>query len=319
MQVPGFMGPNGFVWFFGVVEDIANDGLQVGRLKVRCFGYHTDDQEQLPTDLLPWAIHLKPVTNGSDFSPTGIELGAIVFGFFLDGTIGQYPIVVGAIDSVQPRQDSDPQAPPQGILRGQGGGQSIIPGEGQVDQTTQDIPPGIVTTIGRMSEPQYTRWKAAIGQRESRNNYRAINRIGFIGKYQFGWASLTDIGFVRSIRRNSELRQPRAWSGPRSTEFGIRSISDFLGNQRAQEVAMDLYTRQNFNELTRKGVLSNSSSAQDTGGYLAVAHLLGAGGARTFARGDRTGRDANGTTGQQYFNLGRRAVGDDGGGIAGQG
>lgn len=304
MQIPGFMGPNGFVWFFGIVEDISNDSLQIGRLKVRCYGYHTDNQEELPTDLLPWAIHMKPVTNGSDFSPTGIELGTVVFGFFLDGPAAQYPIIIGAVDNVLPREQSDPAAPPQEILRGRGGGQSVIPGQ-QLPQGEQPVtPPGVVTQLGNLTEPQYNAWKAVMGQRE----YRAVNQIGFVGKYQFGWAALTDINFVRNIRSNAALRQDSAWNGPKSQEFGIRSLNDFLGNNRAQEVAMDLYTRLHFVRLTRMGVLSNSSTAPDTGGFLSVAHLLGADGARNFSRGDRTGRDANGTTGREYFDLGSRAV-----------
>ena len=34
-----FMGKDGFVWFVGVVED-RNDPKKVGRVRVRCLGYH---------------------------------------------------------------------------------------------------------------------------------------------------------------------------------------------------------------------------------------------------------------------------------------
>ena len=40
-----FMGKNGFIWFVGVVEDRA-DPKNLGRLRVRCLGYHTEDLEQ---------------------------------------------------------------------------------------------------------------------------------------------------------------------------------------------------------------------------------------------------------------------------------
>ena len=36
------------IWFTGVVES-TNDPLEQGRLKVRCYGYHTDDKTALPT------------------------------------------------------------------------------------------------------------------------------------------------------------------------------------------------------------------------------------------------------------------------------
>ena len=41
-----FMGFNGFTWFMGVVED-HNDPEQIGRVRVRCLGIHTEDKETL--------------------------------------------------------------------------------------------------------------------------------------------------------------------------------------------------------------------------------------------------------------------------------
>ena len=40
-----FMGRGNFVWWTGVVED-RNDPVQMGRVKVRCFGYHTEDKNE---------------------------------------------------------------------------------------------------------------------------------------------------------------------------------------------------------------------------------------------------------------------------------
>ena len=49
-----FMGFDGFIWWMGVVED-NNDPEQLGRVRVRCIGIHTEDREELPTEDLPWA------------------------------------------------------------------------------------------------------------------------------------------------------------------------------------------------------------------------------------------------------------------------
>ena len=57
-----FMGQDGFIWFVGVVED-RNDPEALGRVRVRCLGYHTENLESLPTVNLPWAHVMHPVTD----------------------------------------------------------------------------------------------------------------------------------------------------------------------------------------------------------------------------------------------------------------
>ena len=54
-----FMGLDGFVWFTGVVED-RNDPSKLGRVRVRCLGFHTDDLVDIPTADLPWATVMHP-------------------------------------------------------------------------------------------------------------------------------------------------------------------------------------------------------------------------------------------------------------------
>ena len=94
------LSDNGFVWLLGVVED-RNDPSQLGRFRVRCFGFHTDDKGQIPTEELPWAVPLQDVTsaaiNGIGRSPTGLVEGSWVVGFFLDGERAQEPVIMGSI------------------------------------------------------------------------------------------------------------------------------------------------------------------------------------------------------------------------------
>ena len=85
-------------WFIGSVEDIA-DPLQIGRIKVRCFSYHTEDTSELPTRDLPWSQCVLPIntssTAGVGSSPTGMVVGDWVFGFFRDGEDKQDSVVIG--------------------------------------------------------------------------------------------------------------------------------------------------------------------------------------------------------------------------------
>ena len=100
-----------FVWFIGVVEDI-DDPKQLGRMKVRCVGYHTENKNGLSTANLPWATPMQPVTSaamqGIGQSPTGIVQGTHVVGFFRDGVEAQDPIIMGTLGGI-------PQSVPKGI------------------------------------------------------------------------------------------------------------------------------------------------------------------------------------------------------------
>lgn len=98
-----FIGRNGFTWFVGVVED-RNDPIELGRVRVRCFGWHTDDKGAIPTDSLPWAVMINSIdsasVSGVGKSPTGIVEGSWVFGFFMDGDRAQEPAIMGTIASM---------------------------------------------------------------------------------------------------------------------------------------------------------------------------------------------------------------------------
>ena len=46
-----------------------------------------------------------------------------------------------------------------------------------------------------ISYKTFSAFKYAIGYKESTNNYKAVNRFGYLGRYQFGKIALQDIGF----------------------------------------------------------------------------------------------------------------------------
>jgi hypothetical protein len=95
------IGSEGFKWFFGVVED-RNDPQKLGRVRLRINTVHnTDNNQKLPTDKLPWAIPLVPITSASmqqvGLAPVGPMIGTTVFGFFMDGVEGQMPVYFGSL------------------------------------------------------------------------------------------------------------------------------------------------------------------------------------------------------------------------------
>lgn len=83
-----------YVTFNGIVED-RNDPTNLGRVKVRIFGYSENKNDEAQ-----WAMTLQPV-NGSRSISVPKE-GEWVHGFFLDGNNKQHPVISGLFPGIVP-------------------------------------------------------------------------------------------------------------------------------------------------------------------------------------------------------------------------
>ena len=93
MMEKNYAGLEGFIWWMGVVES-RHDPLEMGRCKVRVYGWHSPSLADIPSDDLPWAIPVHSL-NSSSFATA--KEGDMVFGFFADGRNAQVPLIVGII------------------------------------------------------------------------------------------------------------------------------------------------------------------------------------------------------------------------------
>jgi len=104
-----FMGKDGFSWFVGVVED-RNDPAQLGRVRVRVLGRHSEDLTKIKTTDLPWAHVMHPVTDpsmqGLGHTPSFLTQGSWVVGFFRD-TEAQQPVIMGSLPGI-PEDSANP-------------------------------------------------------------------------------------------------------------------------------------------------------------------------------------------------------------------
>ena len=120
----------------------------------------------------------------------------------------------------------------------------------------------------------------AIGFRESTNNYKAVNRLGYLGKYQFGQKTLRAIGI--SV-----------------------SKEEFLDSPMIQEEAMHLLLEHNRKNLKRFIKKYNNTTVHGIyvteSGILAAAHLGGAGNIRKWFRKGEDFKDGYGTTITSYM------------------
>ena len=119
-----------------------------------------------------------------------------------------------------------------------------------------------------------------IGHKESSNNYQAVNRLGYMGRYQFGKKTLKSIGI-------NVTKQ------------------EFLSNPALQEEAMERLLEANYKSLKRfidkyEGQTLHGVEVTKSG-VLAAAHLGGAGAVRRWFRKGSNFKDANGTSITYYM------------------
>ena len=142
------------------------------------------------------------------------------------------------------------------------------------------IPVEIVRESFELVQPSHQQFLEAIGHRESSNNYSVVNEFGYMGKYQFGKATLKGLG----IDVTKE---------------------EFITNPKLQEKAMHMLLSHNRKKLKRyikkyegqiiHGVLITES------GVLAAAHLAGQGNVRKFLKNGFVFKDGNGTKMTSYM------------------
>ena len=161
--------------FLGVVED-RTDPMQIGRVRVRVHGVHTQDTTLIPTESLPWAIVSQDPTSASisgvGKSPTGILVGSSVWGIWLDGQDMQIPMVCGVYAPIEGSFSSSPNS---------NSGNGIINDQGIMDSLN-----GVPGNINPTGEgPQWLQIaRGEIGTREGRggaNNPRVLEYLRGVG------------------------------------------------------------------------------------------------------------------------------------------
>ena len=120
----------------------------------------------------------------------------------------------------------------------------------------------------------------AIGHKESRNNYEVVNTYGYMGRYQFGKATLKGLGF--DVTKE-----------------------EFLNNPELQEIAMQALLEHNQKKLKKfiekyDGKVVHGVYVTESG-ILAAAHLAGQGNVKKFFRSGNEFRDGYGTRLTSYM------------------
>lgn len=163
--------------------------------------------------------------------------------------------------------------------------------------------------IGPLSVEQVKAIMVQMGWSESSFNYgaREIARGNYIGKYQFGAGALTTLGYIKPdyyrSYRNRAVTITEAWR----SKDQISSMQDWFNSPGVQERVMYENMVLNYKTMVQTFAIKKGDDICTVAGMICAAHLLGAAGAKAWRR-DGIGSDANDTTGETYFNMGRYAV-----------
>ena len=120
-----------------------------------------------------------------------------------------------------------------------------------------------------------------LGFRESSGNYKAVNKFGYLGKYQFGRATLNSLGY-RNVTNRQFLSDP---------SLQDQVMEDLLVHNKK---ILKRYIKK-YAGKTVHGVFITES------GILAAAHLAGAGNVRRFFRKGYEFKDGYGTKMTSYM------------------
>lgn len=117
-----------------------------------------------------------------------------------------------------------------------------------------------------------------LGQRESSGDYKIVNTLGYLGKYQFGEAALVDLGYYKGDKTNNGDEQD--WIGGWTKKDGITSEKDFLSSVTAQENAIREWLDLQWDyikEFSLEPHVGRAIKGQDItiSGMLAGSHLGG--------------------------------------------
>jgi hypothetical protein len=292
---------------FGVIES-TDDPLRIGRCRVRIVGIHNADRVILPTNDLPWATPLQPINSaavsGVGISPTGATNGAWVVVTFLDED-EQNPIILGSIGGVPSGNSNDFMFPDESDAK-----DTFDPPDTEklpIQKEESTIEPNDLY-LGSLTKAQYEKYKEAIKQKESSGDSQVVNRIGYIGWYQFGMQALESLGYIKKgswskHQKNSAMDLDEVWTA----KGGITSKSAFLHSKSEQDAAFLAFVQYNYNLLKGNNTVSASTPPEKLAGLLGVAHNQGHVAAKKYVKGV-VGVDGNNVSGTVYYNLGFTAV-----------
>jgi len=170
----------------------------------------------------------------------------------------------------------------------------------------------------QVNSEQWVRFRDAIAQIESGNNYYRINSRGFLGRYQFGERLLTDVGYYCGDRSPAPSRAfpNNDFDGRWTGRGGANDFLRFMFNGNAQDDAFNRAMQLYYNQLNIPDVTQHLNQLRGNvliswGGLLAASWECGTGAVIAFVRsnGAQPGSSAvRAAIGRRLGNFGGYAI-----------
>lgn len=129
----------------------------------------------------------------------------------------------------------------------------------------------------------FEQWKEALAFKESQGKYDVVNSLGYMGKYQFGKATLKGLGVNDSVNfLQDPILQEEVFL--KYVKYNYKSLSPYIKKYAGKKIG---------------GVVVTES------GILAAAHLSGAAGVKKFlaTNGNEGKKDAYGASIRSYMTM----------------
>lgn len=177
-------------------------------------------------------------------------------------------------------------------------------------QFIKQTDPGV--DLGVLNNDQFRAYMAQIGFAGSSGDYipkfldspvLGLNPVGAAGKYQLDSFALQTVGYVKpgTPQTIEAITNPNNWIGPPA---GPTNLEEFLSNSDFQDAAMVDYTRYNYSQLQKSGIITPNSTTQEIAGYLATSHIGTAGATEAWYTNTNT-ENLNTDILNSYFQQGR--------------
>lgn len=224
------LGHDNFVWWIGVVEDRV-DPLNLGRCKVRIFGSHTDNLQEIPTKDLPWTTPLYPVNDSRSFSAP-ME-GDYVFGFFMDGLSSQAPAMLGVFPAI-PQQEPDAVAGKGFYAKAKFTNSTLSESDAVTPIVYSDTPAMKPVRVGKSTVAAMAYTKEGTGIEKCDNSRTHVCDIANNIRFKQALEDLKNSTLFQAIRKGIEAITSAASSSPLVTQIigGIKVIRGILKDIR---------------------------------------------------------------------------------------